>query len=110
MRRIGYAPLRRVVELFPGLERTVSLALEPVAVRLDSVTVTTAPDAIAIEGTDLVRRGGDLARALDGWEGVVVRRAGNGRPPRRSGAAGPTRCWCWWTVSRSTIRSRVGRT
>ena len=60
VRRIGYAPLRRVLELVPGLEQTVSLALEPVPVRLDSVTVTTAPDAIAIEGPDLIRRGGDL--------------------------------------------------
>src|SRR6476469_7495017 len=64
VRRIGYAPLRRILELVPGLEQTVSLALEPVPVRLDSVTVTTAPDAIAIEGPDLIRRGGDLARAL----------------------------------------------
>ena len=88
VRRIGYAPLRRAVELVPGLEQTVSVALEPVPVPLDSVTVTTTPDAIAIAGPELVRRGGDLARALDGWEGVVVRRAGNGpaAPQVRGGA------------------------
>jgi vitamin B12 transporter len=89
VRRIGYTPLRRVVELMPGLEQTVSLALEPVPVRLDSVTVTTAPDAIAILGQDLVRRGGDLARALDGWEGVVVRRAGNGPAAPQVRGGGP---------------------
>jgi hypothetical protein len=89
VRRIGYAPLRRVLELVPGLEQTVSLALEPVPVRLDSVTVTTAPDAIAIEGPDLIRRGGDLARALDGWEGVVVRRAGNGPAAPQVRGGGP---------------------
>src|SRR5262249_42831298 len=70
VRSIGYAPLRRTVELVPGLDQIVSLALVPVPVRLDSVTVTSAPDAIAIEGPELVRRGTDLARALDGWEGV----------------------------------------
>ncbi|MGH7513146.1 MAG: TonB-dependent receptor [Gemmatimonadales bacterium] len=89
VRRIGYAPLRQVVELVPGLEQTVSLALEPVPVRLDSVTVTTVPDAIAIQGQDLVRRGGDLARALDGWEGVVVRRAGNGPAAPQVRGGGP---------------------
>ena len=62
----------------PSLERTVTITLVPVPVQLDSVTVMATPGAIAIEGPDLVRRGGDLARALDGWQGVVVRRAGNG--------------------------------
>ncbi|HEX6105477.1 MAG TPA: TonB-dependent receptor plug domain-containing protein, partial [Gemmatimonadales bacterium] len=54
--------------------------LVPVPVRLDSVTVTTAPGGIAIAGDELARRGNDLARALDGWEGVVVRRTGSGGP------------------------------
>jgi vitamin B12 transporter len=89
VRRIGYAPLRRVLELVPGLEQTVSLTLDPLPVRLDSVTVTTAPDAIAIAGEELVRRGGDLARALDGWEGVVVRRAGNGPAAPQVRGGGP---------------------
>ncbi|HET9041388.1 MAG TPA: TonB-dependent receptor plug domain-containing protein [Gemmatimonadales bacterium] len=78
VRRIGYAPTREVLELLPGLERSVRVALEPLPVRLDSLTATAAPGAIAIAGPDLERRGGDLARALDGWEGVVIRRAGNG--------------------------------
>lgn len=89
VRRIGYAPLRRAVELVPGLEQSISLALEPLPVRLDSVTVTTAPNAIAIAGPELVRRGGDLARALDGWEGVVVRRAGNGPAAPQVRGGGP---------------------
>ena len=89
VRRIGYAPLRRVVELVPGLEQTVSLPLAPLPVRLDSVTVTAAPAAIAIAGPELVRRGGDLARALDGWEGVVVRRAGNGPAAPQVRGGGP---------------------
>ncbi len=78
VRRIGYAPARRDIDLVPSLERTVTITLVPVPVQLDSVTVMATPGAIAIEGPDLVRRGGDLARALDGWQGVVVRRAGNG--------------------------------
>ena len=41
VRRIGYTPLRRAVELVPGLDQTVSLALDPLPDRLDSVTVTT---------------------------------------------------------------------
>jgi len=89
VRRIGYAPLRRVIEVVPALEQTVALALDPLPVRLDSVTVTTAPDAIAIAGSELVRRGGDLARALDGWEGVVVRRAGNGPAAPQVRGGGP---------------------
>ena len=89
VRRIGYTPLRRVLEVVPGLDQTVSLALDPLPVRLDSVTVTTAPDAIAIAGAELVRRGGDLARALDGWEGVVVRRAGNGPAAPQVRGGGP---------------------
>jgi vitamin B12 transporter len=89
VRRIGYAPLRRAIELVPGLEQSVALALEPLPVRLDSVTVTSAPDAIAIAGPELVRRGGDLARALDGWQGVVVRRAGNGPAAPQVRGGGP---------------------
>jgi iron complex outermembrane receptor protein len=89
VRRIGYAPLRRAIELVPGLEQSVSLALDPVPVRLDSITVTSAPDAIAIAGPELERRGGDLARALDGWEGVVVRRAGNGPAAPQVRGGGP---------------------
>jgi iron complex outermembrane receptor protein len=88
VRRIGYAPVTEVLELVPGLDRAVALALDPLPVRLDSLTATAAPGAIAITGHDLERRGRDLARALDGWEGVVVRRAGNGpaAPQVRGGA------------------------
>jgi vitamin B12 transporter len=89
VRRIGYGPVRLVVELEPGLERTITVTLEPAPVRLDSVTVTAVPGAIAIEGPELVRRGGDLARALDGWEGVVVRRAGNGPAAPQVRGGGP---------------------
>ncbi len=89
VRRIGYAPAREVLELLPGLERNVGVALEPLPVRLDSVTATVAPGGIAIAGEELERRGGDLARALDGWEGVAVRRAGNGPAAPQVRGSGP---------------------
>ena len=89
VRRIGYAPTRESVDIVPGLERTLSVVLEPLAVRLESLTVAAAPGAIAIDGSDLERRGGDLARALDGWEGIVVRRAGNGPASPQLRGGGP---------------------
>ena len=89
VRRIGYAPTRETVELLPGLERTVSVALEPLPVRLDSLTARATPGTILIAGDDLQRRGGDLARALDGWEGVVVRRSGNGPAAPQVRGSGP---------------------
>jgi vitamin B12 transporter len=89
IRRIGYLPIRLPVDPVPGLERVVTVELTPIAVQLDSVTVTAAPGAIAITGPDLVRRGGDLARALDGWEGVTVRRAGNGPASPQVRGGGP---------------------
>jgi vitamin B12 transporter len=89
VRRIGYAPARQVLELLPGLERSVDVALEPLPVRLDSVTTTATTAGIAIGGAELERRGGDLARALDGWEGVVVRRAGNGPAAPQLRGSGP---------------------
>jgi hypothetical protein len=38
------------------------------------------PGTLSISGEELVVRGRDLARALDGWEGVIVRRTGSGGP------------------------------
>jgi vitamin B12 transporter len=89
VRRIGYTPAREVLDLLPGLERSVDVTLEPLPVRLDSVTAAAAPGGIAIAGAELERRGGDLARALDGWEGVVVRRAGNGPAAPQVRGSGP---------------------
>jgi outer membrane receptor protein involved in Fe transport len=73
----------------PGLDRTVTIALEPLPVLLDSVTAVGPSGAIAIAGPELERRGGDLARALDGWEGVVVRRAGTGPATPQVRGGGP---------------------
>ncbi|HYC34060.1 MAG TPA: TonB-dependent receptor [Gemmatimonadales bacterium] len=75
-RRVGYAPWEGTVEVVPGLERELLIVLQPIPVRLDTLTAVASPGGIAIEGHELVRRGRDLSRALDGWEGVVVRRTG----------------------------------
>jgi hypothetical protein len=80
VRRLGYTPWRGVVDVSPGLDREVSVALQPLAFRLDSLIVTAEPGGVAIGGRELARRGHDLGRALDGWEGVVVRRTGSGGP------------------------------
>jgi vitamin B12 transporter len=89
LRALGYAPGRATVDVVPGLDRMLTVSLTPLAVRLDSILVAPAPGAIAIDGAALERRGGDLARALDGWEGVVVRRAGNGPAAPQMRGGGP---------------------
>jgi vitamin B12 transporter len=80
VRRIGYVPWSEMLEAVPGLDRRVTVALVPAPVHLDSITVIAATEGIAISGERLVQRGSDLGRALDGWEGVVVRRTGSGGP------------------------------
>lgn len=80
VRRVGYAPWRSTVDIAPGLERSITVALDPLPVQLDSLIVRADPGAIAIAGSELARRGRDLGRALDGWEGVVVRRTGGTGP------------------------------
>lgn len=90
VRRIGYGPDRETIEVLPGLEATVSVRLQPLPIQLDSLIVT-AEDVgtIAIGNADLVRRGSDLASALDGWEGVTVRRSVGSGPaaPQVRGSA-----------------------
>lgn len=84
VRRIGYSPASRDVELVPGIDRWLTIVLRPLPLRLDSIRVITrAPLSLSLSGAELTRRGRDLARALDGWEGVVVRRTG------AAGAASP---------------------
>jgi vitamin B12 transporter len=80
VRRIGYAPWSTVLDVEPGLDRSLRVVLAPAAVALDSITVVASTPGITIQGDELVGRGQDLGRALDGWEGVVVRRTGSGAP------------------------------
>lgn len=88
VRRIGYAPWSAAIDLVPGLDRSLRITLAPAAVLLDSIMVSASGGGITIGGAELARRGADLARALDGWEGVVVRRtgsAGQAAPQLRGG-------------------------
>jgi vitamin B12 transporter len=80
VRRIGYAPWATVLDVLPGLDRTLRVSLTPAAVELDSITVLASAQGLTIRGDELVSRGSDLGRALDGWEGVVVRRTASGSP------------------------------
>jgi vitamin B12 transporter len=87
---VGYAPAHQQVDLLPGfeLERTIRLAAAtPV---LPDIVVRAAPAGEATLDHDaLVRRGADLATAIDGWQGVVVRRSGGNGPasPQVRGSA-----------------------
>lgn len=80
VRRVGYAPWSDIVDVVPGLDGSITVELSPLPLRLDSITVVATPGTISISGEELASRGQDLARALDGWEGVVVRRTGSGGP------------------------------
>ena len=81
VRRIGYAPSVRWIDVLPGLAASIEIQLQPRPVTLDSVTVVAdAPGSISISGAELARRGGDLAQSLDGWAGISVRRTGSGGP------------------------------
>jgi hypothetical protein len=80
VRRLGYIPWADVLDVVPGLDRTVAIELAPLPLQLDSLTVVAAPGTISISGEELQARGADLGHALDGWEGVAVRRTGSGGP------------------------------
>lgn len=86
---VGYHSERGAVDLLPGMEsdRTVRLtALSPV---LPDIEVQAAPSGATLEHDALVRRGSDLASAIDGWQGIVVRRSGGNGPasPQVRGSA-----------------------
>jgi len=48
VRRIGYAPRSERLDVVPGLDRRLTVALTPAPVHLDSLIVVAATDAIAI--------------------------------------------------------------
>ena len=103
VRRIGYAPWRDVVDVMPGLDRSVSVGLAPLP------AAARQPDRRrrARRDLDLRRRARGAgavisARALDGWEGVVVRRTGSGGTGLAPAA--------WWRTRRGAgARRRVSR-
>jgi iron complex outermembrane receptor protein len=90
VRRVGYAPHGESLSLAPAEAREVAVRLAPAPVVLDSVVaLADAPLAPTLAGEALVRRGSDLARALEGWEGIANRRtsaSGGAAPQVRGGA------------------------
>lgn len=87
---VGYRPLREQLNLLPGLDLERSVRLDAMAPVLPEIRVQAAPgDGAVIGHQALVQRGPDLATAIDGWEGVVVRRSGGNGPaaPQVRGSA-----------------------
>jgi len=87
---IGYRPARIALDLLPGLESDQTVRLSPMTVTLPDLTVQSQPAGAPVMGhDDLVKRGQDLASALDGWQGIVVRRSASNGPasPQVRGSA-----------------------
>jgi vitamin B12 transporter len=87
---VGYGPARMGLDLLPGLEDERTVRLLPLVIALPELSVRAMPDeAPALEHDALVERGPDLAAALDGWQGIVVRRSGGNGPasPQVRGSA-----------------------
>ncbi len=86
---VGYRPLEQQLDLLPGLlvERTIRLvALAP---ELPDITIQAEASGASLDHEALVRRGADLASAIDGWQGIVLRRSGGNGPasPQVRGSA-----------------------
>ena len=89
VRAIGYLAHSRSLVIQPGQHINLVIELAPVTHRVDSITVVARRDP-SISGDDLAHRGGDLATALNGWQGIVVSRTGHGNeaiPQIRGSAA-----------------------
>jgi hypothetical protein len=87
---IGYRSRRQPLDLLPGLDQERTVRLEAMAAVLPDVEVQAAAgQPAALDHVALVQRGSDLATAIDGWQGVVVRRSGGNGPasPQVRGSA-----------------------
>ena len=80
VRGIGYRPASREVDLLPGQRLALEIRLVPLAIELDTIAVSgaRAGAGLALERAALAARGRDLAAALDGWEGIAIRRGASG--------------------------------
>ena len=87
---IGYRAVRIAIDLVPGIEADQSVRLTPLTVTLPDLAVQGESGGTPVlEHDALVQRGTDLAAALDGWQGIVVRRSGGNGPasPQVRGSA-----------------------
>lgn len=85
---IGYRSADVTVDLVPGSPEDRVVRLTAMAIVLPEVAVSGA-ELPALPHEELVRRGSDLASALDGWQGIVIRRSGGSGPasPQVRGSA-----------------------
>lgn len=85
---LGYQPVEVRVMLSPGDQWERDLRLASRSLALPDIVVAAAPGDV-LDHEALVRRGTDLASALDGWQGVVMRRSGGNGPtsPQVRGSA-----------------------
>jgi outer membrane cobalamin receptor len=77
VRAIGYSAYSRELVVLPGQSVSLAIELTPVVHQLDSVTVVAGREP-SIGRDELAVRGGDLATALNGWQGIVISRTGHG--------------------------------
>jgi iron complex outermembrane receptor protein len=86
---VGYRAAREAVDLLPGIELDRTLRLVALPAVLPDIDVQAMPASATLGHEALVRRGSDLASAIDGWQGVVVRRSGGNGPasPQVRGSA-----------------------
>jgi len=86
---VGYAPGRATLDLTPGVPHEVTVTLTPSVARLPEIAVQGQAAGPTLDHQALVRRGEDLATAMDGWQGIVVRRSGGNGPasPQIRGSA-----------------------
>lgn len=84
---VGYRAERLDLDLAPGQVEDRVVRMTAVAAALPDIVVTA--DRASLDHESLVRRGTDLATAIDGWQGVVVRRSGGNGPasPQVRGSA-----------------------
>jgi iron complex outermembrane receptor protein len=78
---VGYRPIGVRLDLLPGLAVEWTVRLDAMVPVVREIAVQAAPAQGAVLGHEaLIRRGADVATAIDGWEGVVVRRSGGNGP------------------------------
>ena len=86
---VGYRPARQQLDLLPGIEVERTVRLVAITPELPDISVQAEEAGASLNHETLVRRGPDLASAIDGWQGIVVRRSGGNGPasPQVRGSA-----------------------
>jgi iron complex outermembrane receptor protein len=94
VRRVGYSPNMRGIDVLPGLSQQIEIRLAAQPVELDTITVMAANSAgLTASGEFLRRRGSNLGQALDGWEGIAIRRGAGGAAEPQVRGEHPTKYW-----------------